>query len=218
MTFEQQPDQVNRERIVVAPGRSGQSEYFTLKAREKELTDQRENLEERREELAQQLLQASSGVARAGIEQRLTAMDNRLTEIEADLSKVGREAMLAAPATIAEPKPEVIYRGFGEEDLVGAGLMGALMMLTLLSPFLFRWLRRRKSPQQTTGATPALNAERVDRMEQAIDSIAVEIERVSENQRFMTRLMTETQLAGTIAAVRGSTEAAKAAAEKAQNV
>jgi hypothetical protein len=50
-------------------------------------------------------------------------------------------------------------------------------------------------------------------MEMAIDSIAVEMERVSENQRFMTRLMTETQLAGTIAAVRGSTEAAKAAAE-----
>jgi hypothetical protein len=47
----------------------------------------------------------------------------------------------------------------------------------------------------------------------AIDSIAVEMERVSENQRFMTRLLTETQLAGTIAAVRGSTEAAKAAAE-----
>jgi hypothetical protein len=33
----------------------------------------------------------------------------------------------------------------------------------------------------------------------------------------MTRLMTETQLAGTIAAVRGSTEAARVAAEKSSN-
>ncbi|MEP7346397.1 MAG: hypothetical protein ABI877_14095, partial [Gemmatimonadaceae bacterium] len=32
---------------------------------------------------------------------------------------------------------------------------------------------------------------RLDRMEQAIDAIAVEVERVSEAQRFTTRLLTE---------------------------
>jgi hypothetical protein len=40
---------------------------------------------------------------------------------------------------------------------------------------------------------PAENAERLARMEQAIDSIAIEIERVSEGQRFVTRLMSERQ-------------------------
>jgi hypothetical protein len=38
---------------------------------------------------------------------------------------------------------------------------------------------------------PAPGASPIDRMEQAIDSIAVEVERVSENQRFVTRLLTE---------------------------
>lgn len=214
--FEQQPDQVNRDRIVIAPaapGQSAQHQYFTLKAREKELTDQREELEERRQELAQQL-QGKEGVDKAGMEQRLTTIDNRLQQIEVDLNQVGREAAQAAPASIAQPEPRTIYRGYGEEDLVGAGFMGAMIMLTLLSPMLYRMWRRRKSPQHTTTSTVAVNDPRVDRMEQTIDSIAVEIERVSENQRFMTRLMTETQLAGTIAAVRGSAEAAKAAVEK----
>jgi hypothetical protein len=35
--------------------------------------------------------------------------------------------------------------------------------------------------------------QRLERMEQAIDSIAIEIERVSEGQRFVTRLMSERQ-------------------------
>ena len=37
------------------------------------------------------------------------------------------------------------------------------------------------------------NAQRLERMEQAIDSIAIEIERVSEGQRFVTRLMSDRQ-------------------------
>ena len=43
------------------------------------------------------------------------------------------------------------------------------------------------------------------------------MERVSENQRFMTRLLTETRLADSIAAVRGSAEMAKAEADQVQN-
>ena len=39
-------------------------------------------------------------------------------------------------------------------------------------------------------STPEVTA-RLDRMEQAIDAIAVEVERVSEAQRFTTRLLTE---------------------------
>jgi hypothetical protein len=226
MTVEQQ-DRVITERIVngqvvrpqVAGPASGRAnEYFTLKAREKELTQQREDLEERREELTQQLNRSNGGVDRVGLEQRITTIDQRLQTIEIDLNQVGREAAQAAPASIAEPEPRIIYRGQSEEDVVGAGFLGAFITLTLLSPVLYRMWRRRKAPASYTPAgTPSIGSERIDRMEQAIDSIAVEIERVSENQRFMTRLMTETQLAGTIAAVRGSTEAAKAAAEKANN-
>ena len=91
-------------------------------------------------------------------------------------------------------------------------------MFALFIPLMVKYFRRRKwAPTGHTTQVPAIAGERIDRMEQAIDSIAVEIERVSENQRFMTRLMTETQLAGTIAAVRGSTEAARMAAEKSSN-
>jgi hypothetical protein len=45
-----------------------------------------------------------------------------------------------------------------------------------------------------TPVTPAIPLEvaaRLERMEQAIDSIAVEVERISEGQRFTTKLLAE---------------------------
>jgi hypothetical protein len=40
-------------------------------------------------------------------------------------------------------------------------------------------------------ADPALKDDRMRNLEQAIDSIAVEVERVGEGQRFVTKLLTE---------------------------
>jgi hypothetical protein len=46
-----------------------------------------------------------------------------------------------------------------------------------------------REPRQPT--LPSELVERLDRMEQAIDSIAIEVERVSEGQRFTTKLLSE---------------------------
>jgi hypothetical protein len=48
--------------------------------------------------------------------------------------------------------------------------------------------RMERSPQ---GSLPAETAARLERMEQAIESIAVEVERISEGQRFVTKLLAE---------------------------
>jgi archaellum component FlaC len=218
---------INRDGRVVIVGSDGQTQilpagetpYYALKSKHDELQRQLENLTERRDDLADDL-HARSGADREGVESRIKALDVQIQSLEKEVSDVGREVAAAAPAQLSVPQPRTIYRGFGGEDMVGAGFIGAGIMLVLCLPMIYRaWRRRKWTPAGlTSNQTPALPVERIDRMENAIESIAVEIERVSENQRFMTRLMTETQLAGTIAAVRGSTEAAKAAAEKASNV
>ena len=51
-----------------------------------------------------------------------------------------------------------------------------------------RWEREDSAPK-----IPSDVSARMERMEQAIDAIAVEIERVSEGQRFMTKLLSETK-------------------------
>jgi hypothetical protein len=194
--------------------------YYQLKSRQKELNAQLEEVNDRRDDLTRELTNGNTrGADAAGIERRLQVVDATIIQLETDLATVGKELAAARPASLEYPEPQTFYRGYGDEDMVGAGFIGAGIMFTLFIPLLYRNFRRRRSGSgnSPTIQTPAINNERVDRMEAAIDSIAVEIERVSENQRFMTRLMTETQLAGTIAAVRGSTEAAKAAADKASN-
>jgi hypothetical protein len=50
---------------------------------------------------------------------------------------------------------------------------------------------RRISGEGQSPALPSDVAARLERMEQAIDSIAVEVERISEGQRFTTKLLAE---------------------------
>ena len=191
--------------------------FLKLQARQEILERQLRELTSRRDDLANNL-DNRSGADKEGVEARLRALDAQINVTETELSTATKEAAAAATPSYAE-QVQTIWRGYGEEDLVGAGFAGAGIMFALFLPLIYRTFRRRRwVPSGTTSTqTPAIGSERIERMEMAIDSIAVEMERVSENQRFMTRLMTETQLAGTIAAVRGSTEAARMAAEKSSN-
>ena len=40
-------------------------------------------------------------------------------------------------------------------------------------------------------AKPAIEQDRLERIEQAVDAIALEVERISESQRFVTKLLAE---------------------------
>ncbi len=51
-----------------------------------------------------------------------------------------------------------------------------------------RWLDRRNA---TPPAIPADVGQRLDRIEQAVEAVAIEIERISEGQRFTSRLISE---------------------------
>lgn len=56
---------------------------------------------------------------------------------------------------------------------------------------LVRAFARRLDQKPVGSAIPPEVAHRLERMEQAIDAIAVEVERISEGQRFTTKLLTE---------------------------
>ena len=56
---------------------------------------------------------------------------------------------------------------------------------------LARAFARRLDQRPVGAAVPADVVMRLERMEHAIDSIAVEVERISEGQRFTTKLLTE---------------------------
>jgi hypothetical protein len=187
--------------------------YKQLKARFDELQNQRQILANRRENVASQY-RSAAGISRDGIGARLQVMDRSMIQIETDLAATSQALVNKAEPSIPVPPPPNLRRGVSPGDVFGISLMVFLGTMVIMVPLA---VRRAKARWMRSGAPmntpiPAGN-DRLDRIEHAVDTIAIEIERVSENQRFMTRLMTETQLAGSIAAVRSSTEMAKSVAE-----
>lgn len=185
--------------------------YAQLQSRQAELQDQRSALAQRRLDVASRY-ERSHGANQEGIAARLAVMDRSMAQFESDLSAVGLAMVPKRPVTGSTFPPFNQRRSpnpTAEFFFTSIAVFLATMLIAV--PSAVRRAKRRwlnESPGRGTNSI-GVGAERLDRIEQAVDTIAVEIERVSENQRFMTRLMTETQLAGTIAAVRNSAEAAK---------
>lgn len=76
----------------------------------------------------------------------------------------------------------------GVEILVPMGFFATVVTLALGIPLVRAYNKR----LDTQASRPSLAPEvmtRLERMEQSIDSIAVEIERISEGQRFTTKLL-----------------------------
>lgn len=65
------------------------------------------------------------------------------------------------------------------------------MAFTMIGLPLARAYARRIDRTPDTQAVPPELAAQIERMEHAIDSIAIEVERISEGQRFTTRLLAE---------------------------
>jgi hypothetical protein len=67
----------------------------------------------------------------------------------------------------------------------------AIVPITAIGWPLARAYARRVERGETGTRLPNEVTARLERMEQAIDSIAVEVERISEGQRFTTKLLSE---------------------------
>lgn len=78
-----------------------------------------------------------------------------------------------------------------ENNMVPIAIVFTIFVLAPIALSISRLFWKRASmPRQAVVQSPE-NAQRLERMEQAIDSIAIEMERVSEGQRFVTRLLSE---------------------------
>lgn len=170
-------------------------EIAGLRARRSELSDQLSRAWNRREDVTDEMLEAS-GVERAGLEQRLAVIDGRIVQIEADIAATER-ALTNAPSGLlgAEARAEAAAEAALEasrppidDEVVGAiGIMGMI----LLVPIVIARARRIWKTPQVPRSMPVAAEGRLERIEQAVEAIAVEVERVSEGQRFVTRLMSE---------------------------
>jgi hypothetical protein len=74
--------------------------------------------------------------------------------------------------------------------LVPLGFFAMVTVVTVGMPLARAYAKRMESGGGRPAVPPDVTA-RLERMEQAIDSIAIEIERISEGQRFTTKLLSD---------------------------
>jgi Na+-transporting methylmalonyl-CoA/oxaloacetate decarboxylase gamma subunit len=77
-----------------------------------------------------------------------------------------------------------------EEIVIPIAGMTMVVLLALGIPFV-RALVRRWEREPLRPTVPPEVAARLERIEQAVDAVAVEVERISEGQRFTTKLLSD---------------------------
>jgi hypothetical protein len=169
-------------------------EVAALRARREEISSQLNSVTERRDELVQQVRSAPEGAARTGLEDRIRLLDQRLLGLEGDLASIGSQLAMVPPNLITYSED----RGqspAGDPDAWEEGLVvgGGAVLLGLALLKLYQRFTRRTDKRVAAKNAPAIAADsaRLERLEQGVEAIAIEVERISEGQRFVTRLLSE---------------------------
>ena len=166
-----------------------------------ELQGQLAELQGQRAELQAQLAQAGSRAEQGRIQSRIDRLDRQINELQDGIAKIG--ANNVSPRVNANPLPNVPVVGTPQNfpinpqpridvtEIVATSL-GILFIAFPLTLAIVRFIWKRS----TSAPSPAITAEQVkrfDRLEQSVDAIAIEVERISENQRYLTKLLGESK-------------------------
>ncbi len=157
-----------------------------------ELSEQLSGVSARRRELSAEIREAPEGASRTGLESRIQILDQRILQLETDLAVTGR-AVAGAPSDL------VAYSSNGnpsaddfEEGIFAGGFFSLLFAIPAVLFFARRrWRKGSVSKRSDRAELAGESVQRLERLEQGMESIAIEIERVSEGQRFVTKLLSE---------------------------
>lgn len=161
-------------------------ELWGLRERQSELGSQLSSVASRRSSLVARLEDTGDPVVRAGLQDRIAVLDRRILQLESDLAETGRQLTTASPALLGSAESGS-PSGADPADVLA--VVGGTILMVVAAVLVVRFasrIGRRRRP-----ARPVLADERLDRMEQALDAVAIEVERISEGQRFVTRLLSE---------------------------
>ena len=157
----------------------------------RELSDQLSSVAERRLGLVSQLSSAPEGVARTGLEERVRVLDSRILQLENDLAVTGR-LIASSPADMVTFATRDVGRSEGGDDFEEGLTLGVFLAVGFAVAILaFKRFRRRKQKPARKTELQSDSTQRLERLEQGMEAIAIEIERVSEGQRFVTKLLSE---------------------------
>lgn len=171
------------------------ADLATMQARLGELQVQQAGLKAQWNGLRHQLDQMrSDNPARAGVQQQWADVGVHIAQYDGQIAMLGvqiaQKQGVALPGVATVPPRTPIQRGGRFSDVVTG--MSLLLLIVVAVPISMAWARRIWRGQPAAAAMPMdQSSARFDRLEQAVDAIAIEVERIAEGQRFMTKIMVE---------------------------
>jgi hypothetical protein len=181
------------------------AELEAMVARRGELQNQLRATEARRFEHGEAATR-SSAEARVALAQRMESLDHRITQLERQVLQLDEaistamtrpEVVQGQPSSdvrlpippvppmeghiVTDPPPFVLG---GREILLGELLGGSLLLLVVFVTWRYAVKRFFARPGGTTS-----DQAHITRLQQSVDAIAVEVERISENQRYLTKVL-----------------------------
>ena len=164
-----------------------------LKSRREELSNQLNSVDGRRSKLINQLKQTGDPTAIKGLEARLALLDARQLQLETDIQLTGQQLTSQAAGLITTTS---VAPSFGMLDSKEVMTLSILSIIFIGFPLAIGVAKSMFKRSARPGPPPAVfteTAQRLERLEASVDAIAIEIERVSEGQRFVTKLLSESQ-------------------------
>jgi hypothetical protein len=163
-------------------------EVQALEGRRSELSRQLNSAVGRRTRVAEEL-KNETGPAREGLEGRLAVLDRRIMQLESDIAENGRLLAAAPASALVRTDHGPDFGPLSSGQITGISVVFIIFVLAPLVFMMGRAIFRRASTD--VGKAFVQDAtQRLNRLEQAVDTIAVEIERISEGQRFVTKVLT----------------------------
>ena len=166
-----------------APAPAGVSSEFAVGVLRTEMAVLRKEMTD----LADQLTPGISSAREEAISDQISATADRLESLQEQLDR----ALSGQPLASSTQEPADTGPAIPDEvmDVIEWSMI-TLVIIALGTPLvrtMARWLDRRGVRPE---AAPA-SGQRMDRLEQAVDAVAIEIERISEGQRYTNRMISE---------------------------
>jgi hypothetical protein len=162
-----------------------------LKARREELSSQLQSVDSRRSKLISQLKQTGDPTAIKGLEARLALLDARQLQLETDIQQTGQQLTSPSAGLLASTAAAPVFGGLSSGQVMGLSVLSIIFILSPLAVGVGRAILKRSARPGPPPAVFTETAQRLERLEASVDAIAIEIERVSEGQRFVTKLLSE---------------------------
>lgn len=165
-----------------------------VKLRLEALRDELQDAASRRSNISGQLRTADES-ARPGIIARMQELDSRILQLEKDITANGRLLSAAPALALSEGTTGMPFT----PDAINSIADEIIPIVAILSVFVFapfaiaisRFIWKRAVPSHRPALVDQGTQQRLEQLQHAVDTIAIEVERISEGQRFVTKLLSD---------------------------